>query len=330
MAVKLADLWTLDAHCDSIIMRFDRGDPLDLSPVERSYHVTLPRLRAGNLRALFAMVGDKHLAPSLRMIDGMHQLCAARPWDFALCLSAQDVRSAVAAGRIAIVMTIEGQSMFEERLEQARNWHRLGVRLYSLTHGDGVEDAPAALQGSRSHFGYLSPAEREALRKSQKGLTGFARVALQEMGRLGIACDLAHANDAAFWETLECATGPVCVTHGNCYALCPHTRNLTDEMMVALASKGGVIGLCFYGGFVDREQPTMDGFVAHVMHALERMGPDGVGIGTDFDGVSEEAVMIVKEPSRMGDLWEALDKRGVDSGTLGKIAHDNFLRLLPS
>jgi len=322
-------LWTLDAHCDSIILRFSQGDPIDLSPVGRGYQVTLPGLRKGRLLALFAMVGDRELVPSLRMIEGLHQVCAARPKDFALCLTARDIRRAVAAGRAAIIMTIEGQSMFEERLELVRLWHRLGVRLYSLTHGEGTENVPNALQVSKSHFGYLSPAERDALRKSQKGLTTFARAALDEMGRLAIPCDLAHANDVTFWEVLEHASGPVCVTHGNCAALTPHTRNLTDEMMKALAQKRGVIGLCFYKPFLHETEPNLEHFVEHVLHALEVMGEDGVGIGTDFDGGGDETHMIVKDPSGLRDVWEALAKRGLTTRTLAKIAHGNFLRLLP-
>jgi len=324
-----AELWTLDAHCDSIDLRFAREDPLDLSPVERDYHVTTERLREGNLRGLFAMVGDRRLVASLRMIDGLYQVCADRPDEFALCVTAPDARTAVSAGRVAIIMTIEGQSMFEEHIEQLRNWHRLGVRVCSLTHGEGTDDTPGALQVSRSHFGHLPLAEREALRKEQEGLTDFGRLALAEMGRLGLACDLAHVSDVTFWEALECAAGPVCFTHGNCAALCPHTRNLTDEMMSALAKKGGVLGLCFYGPFVSQDNPTLERYVQHVLHALDVVGEDGVGIGTDFDGVPEDAVMVVPEPSCIGELWEALDKQGVSHDTMVKIAHGNFLRMLP-
>jgi len=105
---------------------------------------------------------------------------------------------------------------------------------------------------------------------------------------------------------------------------------MTDEMMTALAGKGGVVGLCFYGPFVSQDDPTLDDYVEHVLHALDLMGEDGVGIGTDFDGVPEGAVMAVPEPSRMGDLWEALDRRGIPRRVLVKIAHDNFLRMLPA
>ena len=325
-----SELWTLDAHCDSVILRLYHGDPLDLSPMARDYHVTVPRLREGRLLGLFTMVGDKNLAPSLRMIDGMHRLAAEQGDRFALCLTASDVRAAAEAGRVAIVMTIEGQSMFEEHIELVRSWHRLGVRVYSLTHGEGVATVPMALQQSDSFFGYISPADRDTMRREHRGLTAFARESLQEMGRLGIACDLAHVNDATFWETLECATGPLCFTHGNCYSLCPHSRNLTDEMMRALAAKGGVIGPCFLGRFIHETDQTLERYVAHVLHALEIMGPDGVGIGTDFDGVAPDAIMVVRDPSHLNDLWEALDKRGVDAATMRKIARENFLRMLPA
>ncbi len=323
------DLWVLDGHCDSAILRFYHDDPLDFSPVERDYHVTLARMREGKMGGLLTMVGDKRATDSLLMIDGMHQVCAENAGDFALCLSAGDVRRAVADGKVAIVLTIEGQSMFAERIEQVRNWHRLGVRVFSITHGEGAEDKSDALQVSHSPFQHMPLSERAGLRDELEGLTDFARESLKEMGRLGIACDLAHVNDAAFWEVMECATGPVCVTHGSCAAVCPHTRNLTDEMMSALAERDGVQCLCFYGPFIDEDNPTLARYVDHVLHALEILGEDGVGIGTDYDGVPEGATMAVPEPSRMDDLWEALDKAGVSRDVMVRIAHDNLLRMLP-
>jgi membrane dipeptidase len=89
------------------------------------------------------------------------------------------------------------------------------------------------------------------------------------------------------------------------------------------------MGPCFYGKFIAEKKPTLDRYVDHLLHALEVMGPDHVGIGTDFDGVSEGAYMAIPDPSRLDRLWAALDRRGVDRPTQRKIAHDNFLRLLP-
>jgi membrane dipeptidase len=330
MSTVPADLWVLDGHCDSVILRLHHGDPIDLSPVEREYQVTLPRLQAGRLMGLFMMVGDKNIVPSLQMIEGMHELSENRPDEFALCRTAAEVRSAAGAERIAIVMTIEGQSMFEEKIELIPLWHRMGVRLFSLTHGEGTENVPFALQQSKSVFSYLTDTERDELRKTQAGLTDFGRAALEEMARLGIPCDLAHASDATFWDVMECAKGPVCVTHGSCAAISPHSRNLTDEMLRALGQRGGVIGICFYKPFVHATTPDLDHYVEHVLHALEIMGEDGVGIGTDYDGGGDETNLVIPEPSRLNDLWESLEKHGLSRAQMVKIAHDNFLRMLPS
>jgi len=320
----------LDAHNDSIILREVRGDPMDFADRDPAYHVDLPRMRKGGMGSLFVMVGDHDVYQSLRMIDAIYAMCAHHPEDFALCLSAGDVRRANRAGQIGLVMSIEGQGMFAERLENLRNWHRLGVRVASLTHGEGRRGARShALQIDASYFGFLGPEAREVCRRSSKGLTSFARESLSEMARLGIACDLAHANDKTFWETLEHTDGPVCYTHGNCYSLCRHTRNCTDEMLSALADQGGVIGICFYGAFVDEENPTLDRLADHYLHALEVMGEDHVGVGTDFDGIGLHQVPVIPDAASLPKLWEKLSERGITRRVLKKIARDNFLRLLP-
>ncbi|MEW6749411.1 MAG: membrane dipeptidase [Candidatus Latescibacterota bacterium] len=321
---------TLDAHNDSIILREVRQDPMDFADCDPAYHVDLPRMRQGGLAALFVMVGDSDVLQSLRLIDAVHSMCAAHPDDFALCLTAADVRAAEAAGRIGLVMSIEGQAMFAERIENVRNWHRLGVRIASLTHGEGNRGGRGhALQYDASHFGYLDPVTREVLRRRSKGLTPFARESLAQMARLRIPVDLAHANDTAFWETLEGTDGPVCYTHGNCYALCRHTRNCTDEMLRALAARGGVIGICFYGPFVDEQQPTLDRLADHFLYALEVAGEDHVGVGTDFDGIGAHQVPVIPDAAGLPALWEKLRERGVGEPALRKVARDNLLRLLP-
>lgn len=320
-------LLLVDAHCDSLILRCVRDDPMDLADVNPVYQVDLPRLRQGGMDCLFTMVGDNDLAQSSLLIDAAHGMCLAHPADFAICTTASEVRRARAEGRIAIVLTIEGQKMFEEDLAHLRNWHRLGVRLASITHGGGRRPE---LQYDPSHFGYVTAEERENLRQQSKGLTPFGREALAEMARLGIAVDLAHINDAAFWEVMEIAECPVSYTHGGCYALCPHSRALTDEMMVALAKKGGVMGIAFYKRFIHPETPSFDRLCDHFVHALEVMGPDHVGIGSDFDGTSALLRPIPADVSKLEDLFEALASRGLDEQVLRKIAGENFLRMLPN
>ena len=325
MPKPASDILVLDAHCDSLILRENRDDPMDLADVNPIYQVDLPRLRKGNFGCLFTMVGDDNLIQSARLIDAAQEMGRRHPEDFRVCLNAEDVRTANAANRIAIVLTIEGQKMFNENLAHLRNWHKLGVRVASITHGGGGRPE---LQYSPSFFGYITPVERENLRRQSKGLTPFARESLAEMARLRMPVDLAHINDVAFWEVIETAECPVCYTHGTCYALCPHSRGLTDEMMKALASRGGVMGIAFYRKFIDQANPTLDRLCDHFLHALEIMGPDHVGIGSDFDGTEGLFRPIPEDAAAMPVLFEALANRGIDAVTLHKIACDNFLQLL--
>lgn len=315
----------LDAHNDSLILRQVHDDPMDLADVDPTYQVDLPRLRKGGMNCLFCMVGDNDLRQSGILTDAAHEMCRLHADDFRLCRTASEVRTAYADGRIAIVLTIEGQRMFDERLEHLRNAHRLGVRVASITHGGGRRPE---LQYDASYFGYISSQERENMRQQSKGLTPFARESLAEMARLKIAVDVAHINDTAFWELMDIAECPVCYTHGCCYALCPHSRGLTDEMMKALAEKGGVMGLAFYRAFIHQTDPSLDRLCDHFVHALEIIGPDHVGIGSDFDGTSARLRPIPEDVSQLEVLFEALAKRDVDEEILRKIAGENFLRLL--
>lgn len=325
-ASRLVDSFlVLDAHNDSLILRQVRDDRMDLADVNPIYQVDLPRLREGGVDCLFCMVGDNNLEQSSILIDAVYEMCQAHADDFSLCGTASEVRTARAEGKIAIVPTIEGQKMFNENLRHLRNWHRLGVRVASITHGGGRRPE---LQYDPSYFGYITAQERDDLRRQSKGLTPFGREALAEMARLGMPVDLAHINDTAFWEVMDVAECPVCYTHGSCYALCPHSRALTDEMMVALAEKGGVMGIAFYRRFIDREKPSLDRLCDHFLHALEIMGVDHVGIGSDFDGTSGLLRPIPEDVSKLEELFQALSKRGVDGETMAKIGGENFLRLL--
>ena len=315
-----------DAHVDTLILQQVREDPIDLAVPSSVYDQDLPRLRKGGVNCLFCMVGDNDLAQSSLLIDAVYEMCRKHPKDFALCLSAGEVRAACDAGKVAIVLTIEGQKMFGETVGHLRNWHRLGVRVASFSHGGGGRPE---LQYDSAHFGYLDPTARERLRRHARGLTPFARESLQEMGKLGLAIDVAHLNDAAFWDVMELAECPVCYTHGCCYSISGHTRGLTDEMMKALAKKGGVMGLSFWPGFIDPKNPTLDRLCDHFLHALEVAGPDCVGIGSDFDGCSGYWEMVPSGPEGFPKLLDALRGRGVDEATIRKIAGENFLHVLP-
>jgi microsomal dipeptidase-like Zn-dependent dipeptidase len=322
------------------------GDVADLSSMEDKYQVTLPRLREGNFGCLFMNVGDMDLLTSAAVLDNVFNVADNESNKISICYTADGVGEAVASGKLSVVLSCESHLLFLQELSLLRNWNRLGVRVASLSHGEGTAglsefaaralqrdskvrgDAAYALQVTPSTDAYMTDSDRNELHRREKGLTEFGRLALHEMTKLGMICDLSHANDAAFWEAIELSHGRLCCTHSNCASLCCHGRNLTDSMMEALAGRGGVMGLCFYGEFIDQSNPSLKRYVQHILHAIDVMGPDHVGIGSDFDGVPPDAFMAVPHPGRMNDLWSALEEGGLDEATIRKIAHENFLRLL--
>ena len=361
-------IWMLDAHCDSIYKRDFLEDDFDLSHTkanpsqkvldkiavefnekkvkfeEFAYHVSFPRLQQGNVGAVFLNVGDYDLAKSTRMLNDVQVIAKQNSDKVAICGDSKAVKQTVHKNKIAIIPSIESQLMFQGQIDLLYDWHQRGVRVASITHGEGTEALTRlaklilgektedikryALQRTQSAEDFMLVSTRDKLYKKELGLTGHGRLTLKEMAKLEIICDLSHANDATFWEVLELSAGKVCVTHSNCAVFCGHSRNLTDSMMKALAEYGGVMGICFYGGFIDKDEPSFDKYVRHILHALEIMGPDHVGIGSDYDGVSPDAFMAIPHPGHMNDLWKALGNIGIDEETIRKISHENFLRLL--
>jgi len=326
MADNPENIPVLDAHNDTLILKEVRGEVMDFSVAAPEYHADLPRMKKGGIQAAFVMVGDHDLHQSSRLIRAMYMMEENHPDEFTLCRTGADVEKTLEENKFALIMSIESQAMFSEDISLVYNWNRLGVRVASLTHGEGNTGGHScALQEDQSAFGYVTPEERKTFRRA-KGLTGFGRESLDAMTELNIPCDLAHTNDAAFWEVIEHGEVPVCYTHGNCYEICPHARNLTDEMMKALAQRGGVMGMSFYNQFIHEEEPNLERLADHFIHALEVMGEDHVGIGTDFDGMKDP---VVPDAGHTGCLWNILRQQNVSEDVLLKIGYKNFLRLLP-
>lgn len=343
------DIWTLDAHNDSCYGRIFFKDLIkeELLPftAEEYFRVTFPALKEGNVRCMFVNTGDVGILASSAIIDHLYNLEKEKDI-VSICFNKSDVNDAVKKDKIALILACEGSLLFLRRIDLLRNWHRLGVRVVSLTHGEGQEglgefaemalaaekivkaDTSMAAQVSVTADDYLELSQREHNRKKEKGITEFGKQILDELDSLNMLCDLSHANDATFWDAIRHSEGKLCCTHSNCAALCDHTRNLTDEMMEALADHGGVMGLCLYGEFIDKEKPSLERYTEHIIRALDMMGSDHVGIGTDYDGVPPGAFMAVDNPGEMRKLWELLAESGIKKSIIRKIAHENFLNLL--
>jgi membrane dipeptidase len=163
------------------------------------------------------------------------------------------------------------------------------------------------------------------------GLTGAWKELAQECNRLGVLIDLSHINERGFWDVAGLTEAPLVATHSNAHALCPASRNLRDRQLDAIRDSGGMVGVNFAVGFLredggESEDTPLETVVRHVDYLVERVGIDGVGFGSDFDGA--------KVPRDLGDvsglpkLLAALRAGGYDEATLMKLAHGNWIRVL--
>ena len=188
------------------------------------------------------------------------------------------------------------------------------------------------------------------------GLTQFGRVCVREMNHLGVVVDLAHAGSRTALDAAACSSAPIIVSHANVRKLCSSPRNLSDEVIKAIAASGGVVGITAYAPFCETEagkRPALDGYIDHVAYVADLVGIDHVGIGSDFfDGESVvrfERFLRLRYPEIVRDytidtvyvdglgtvddfprLTEALGKRGFGENEIRKVLGGNFLRVFES
>ncbi|MFK7895134.1 MAG: dipeptidase [Myxococcota bacterium] len=243
-----------DLHFDSIVIdghsdttpRFedptwDFGD----RHAREDGHMDLPRIREGGLDVQFWSIymGKQDepgaaLREALERIDAVHQMAARYPDDVALAGSVREIRDAVSEGKLVSLMGIEGGHIIEESLPALRDFYRLGVRYMTLTHSFHTDWADSS--GTRS--------VPEPL---HNGLTEFGRQVVREMNRLGMLVDISHVSDKTFMDALAVSTAPVIASHSSTRALADHPRNMSDEMLRALAANGGVVMINFYPAYID-------------------------------------------------------------------------------
>ncbi len=230
----------LDLHCDTPMLITDEG--FNLGERHDYGHVDIPRLRQGGVTGVFfsiytsptAQPPPESVKRALAIIDAVRSEVARHPADLVLAMSANDIVRAKQDKKIAILMGVEGGHMIDSRIEHLRHVHELGARYLTLTH---PADTPWAGSSGAKATGH--------------GLKDLGRDIVREMNRLGMMVDLSHASDQTFFDALETSSAPVIASHSSCRALANHPRNMTDEMLQALAKKGGVAHINFYSSFLD-------------------------------------------------------------------------------
>lgn len=330
--------FVVDTHNDITSPITDEGFDLGARDTSGKIQTDIPRMKEGGLNVEFfsIYVAAKYAKEggsarrAMEMIDGVYEQVRRHPQSLEMASTVADIRRIRRSGKIAALMGIEGGHAIEDSLSALRLFHRLGIRYMTLTHTNTNNWADSA-------GGIGNPPE---LRHG--GLSDFGKEIIREMNRLGMMVDISHVGDETFQDVIETTEAPVIASHSSCRALTNVPRNMTDDMLRALAKNGGVIMINFYNGFIntDYAKPgdpvptksaqtaTMDMLMAHFEHAIKVAGIDHVGIGSDFDGVDGLLPPGMEDVSKLPAITYELLKRGHSEADVKKVLGENLLRVM--
>src|ERR1700730_7345667 len=231
----------VDTHDDTTQRLLD-GD-IDLLPRNGSGSIDIPRMKEGGLAAIFFSIwipskinGSEAVKHALDQIDAVREQMRRHPTETTLATTAAEIREARKNGKIAALMGVEGGHMIASDLGVLRSYATLGVRYMTLTHSGNDEWADSSTD-----------------KAVHNGLSDFGRNVVREMNRLGVMVDISHVSDKTFTDALAISKAPMIASHSSCRAICDAPRNMTNEMMKALAAKGGVVQINYHVGFLSQE-----------------------------------------------------------------------------
>lgn len=320
-ALKLhMDALVCDCHCDTLL-RALKGEDLNLRSDHG--HLDFPRMREGGIDLeVFACWVDpkigrgEYIKRALSIMDAFFRQIDSSSGQVIHVRTADDIIRAKSEGKLAAVLAVEGGHAIDNSLEVLRIYHKLGVRIMTLTWNNSNDWADSA----------VNP-------KPDGGLTDFGREVVREMNRIGMIVDISHVSDKTFWDALETSDAPIIASHSSARALCDHPRNMTDGMIKALAQRGGAVFVNFYPKYLtkhvegtDPPLVTVERVVDHIQHMVDLVGADHVGLGSDFDGLPNLPEGI-EECTKMPVITELLLERGFSEEEVRKILGGNFLRV---
>lgn len=360
----------VDTHLDAPMQLSDKW--ADVAERGATDHFDLPRAREGGLTApVFSIYVPAAFADhgaarkALELIDITRRVVADHPKDMMLATTVADIRTAKRAGKLAVLMGIEGGHAIEDSLAVLREMYRAGVRYMTLTHTNTNHWAD-------SSGAYFLPDFDPKQSAVHGGLTDFGREVVKEMNRIGMIVDVAHVSDATIDDVLEVSRAPIMASHSSCRALSNMPRNLSDDQIKRIAAKGGIVMINFSSSFLD--QKVWDEFVVrrkkalpqwrklkrkyakdpgalfgalievymaqgkppladwtkvvdHIEHVIDVAGIGAVGLGSDFDGIPDPPSGLA-DYSQLTKLTEELLRRGHSDADIKKILGENFLAFL--
>lgn len=300
-----------DGHCDTISHCCYRGAGL----ARNEGHLDLERTgKYAGWAQFFAIFASKKWAkePLWEITQKQYQVfrreLASNRDRALLCRTAEEIEQAWKKGKTAALLSIEGAELLDCDLKKLTAVYRWGVRAINLTW---------------NHTNELSGTNVE---DKEKGLTEKGKAFVRKMQALGMLVDVSHLSDPGFWDVIDLAEKPIFASHSNSRAICPHTRNLTDEQFLALIKNGGVAGLNMCDEFVG-QAPTIDTLVAHVEHWFGLGGERSVSLGGDWDGISgmPEGIHGIQD---IGKLADRLLRMNYSEDKVAGIFYQNLMRVV--
>lgn len=249
----------LDTH-DDTTQRFSSSD-FDLGKRNPTGSIDIPRMREGGMNAIFfsiwidgRIMGPPAIQKALDQIDALRENVRKYPKDLAFARTADDVRRAHAQGKIAVLMGLEGGHMLGNDIRMVRIYSDLGVRYMTLSHFYNDEWADSSTD-----------------KPAHNGLTDYGKQIVTEMNRQGMLVDISHVSDKTFYDALAISKAPLIASHSSCRAICNHPRDMTDEMIKALAAKGGVIQINYEKSFIDQAYKDAADKTGGVVSTIDRL-----------------------------------------------------------
>jgi len=322
----------IDMHCDTILELMNTNNNI----YESKNMIDLQKLQKGDyLLQCFAMFVpyakpdvDKYSPFEVcnKMIDRYYQEIEQYQEIIKPAFSYQDIEDNIKNNKMTALLTIEEGGVCLGNIEFLRNFYRLGVRMITLTWNFKNEIASPNIDYFK--FDRYSKEKPKFEPNEVDGLTDFGKEFVKEMNRLGIVIDCSHLGDKGFYDVVELTTKPIVCSHSCSRTVCNHVRNMTDDMLLKLKENGGVVGINYCHDFVkeDSTEATAKDLVKHINHIRDLIGIDYIGLGSDFDGISNKNIEI-KDASMMHLLIEELRNQGYSDEEIDKICYKNVLRV---
>jgi membrane dipeptidase len=311
----------IDTHADTPQRFLDENYDIGSTDPNDHGHISLDKAKAGNLGAEFFSIwvepetNQGHFARhTLDLIDSVYQQAARHPDRMMMAFSVADIERAHREHKLAALMGIEGGHSIENDIRLLRDYYRLGVRYMTLSWSNTNEFADSSGDIDKPNV------------EHHNGLTEGGKQIVLEMNRIGMLVDISHVSDKTFWDTIAVTKAPVIASHSSARALTNHPRNMTDEMLRAVAKNGGVVDVNFYSAFVDENYRKASEAQAQAVEAAKKAYSDKLKAEgktptyLDLDRIDREWAAKIPRPP-LSSLIDHIDHiakvAGVDHVGLG-------------